>query len=213
MKIERFSVALFSSLILILAACVRAPAASSTPIPPENEAVATTNVPTPTGDTSMDAAPTQTPPGITSILEALPNAEYLIELASTGKAQLKDGTFEEEAAPGSATKTKIQLGKIQAIGDVNGDGLEDALVTLVVDPGGSGTFTYLALVLNQDGKPKPLAAVLLGDRIVVKSLALQNGTMDVTILTRKPEEPMSTEPTLEQTLNFLLQGDRLVAVK
>jgi hypothetical protein len=213
MKIERFSVALFSSLILILAACVRAPAASSTPIPPENEAVATSNLPTLTGDTSMDAAPTQTPPGITSILEALPNAEYLIELASTGKAQLKDGAFEEEAAPGSATKTKIQLGKIQAIGDVNGDGLEDALVTLVVDPGGSGTFTYLALVLNQDGKPKPLAAVLLGDRIVVKSLALQNGTMEVTMLTRKPEEPMSTEPTLEQKLNFLLQGDRLVAAK
>lgn len=213
MKIERLSVSLFLIFAVVLTACASKPVTSPTLAPTENAVVAISPTQTPAGDTSLDTAPTRTPQIKASILEALPNVEYLVELASTGKAQLKDGLFEEEAAPGSATKTKIQLGKIQAIGDVNGDGLEDAVVTLVVDPGGSGTFTYLALVLNQAGKPKPLAAVLMGDRIIVKSLALQNGNVQVTILTRKSDEPMSTEPTVEVMRVYNLQGDQLVETK
>jgi hypothetical protein len=213
MKIERLSLALFLIFAFALTAC--SSTAVTTPIlaPTENAATATSLAPTPTGNTSEGILPTPTPQAKVSILEALPNAEYPIELASTGEAQLKDGLFEEKAAPGSATVTRIQLGKIQAVGDVNGDGFEDALVTLVVDPGGSGTFTYLALVLNQDGKPKPLAAVLLGDRVIVKSLALQYGNVEVTLLTRKPDEPMSAEPTVEVKRNYNLQGDQLVETK
>lgn len=160
--------------------------------------------------TAQPPQATQVPP---SILKDLPNIEYLIELASTGKAQLRDGDFEEPAAPDSATKTKIQLSKEQAVGDVNGDGLEDALVLLVADPGGSGTFTYLALVINDNGKPKPIASVLLGDRIIVKSLAIQDGQVVVKLLTRKPGEPMAAKPTIEVNRIFTLEGDRLVEVK
>jgi heat shock protein HslJ len=162
---------------------------------------------------TTDTSPTQAPQTAPSISQALPNAEYPVDLTSTGKAQLKDGIFEEPAAPGSATKIKVQLGSQQAFGDVNGDGAQDAAVTLVVDPGGSGTFTYLALVINDQGTAKPIASVLLGDRISVKSLALQPGSVVVTMLTRSPDEPMSAEPTLEVTRTFMLQGDMLVEVK
>jgi hypothetical protein len=148
-----------------------------------------------------------------SILQALPNAEYPVEFTSTGKAQLKDGVFEEPVAPGSATKTKIRLGKEQALGDLNSDGAEDAAVTLVVDPGGSGTFTFLSAVINDKGSARPVASVLLGDRIVVKSIAIQSGNVVVTMLTRKPDEPMSAEPTVEVTRTFKLQGDKLVEIK
>jgi hypothetical protein len=157
--------------------------------------------------------PTQAPRTSASIRQALPNAAYPMELTSTGKVQLKDGVFEESVAPGSATKTKIRLGKEQVFGDVNADGIEDAMVTLVVDPGGSGTFTYLALVLNERGTAKPLAAVLLGDRIILKSMAIQSGRITVTILSRKPDEPMSAEPKVEVTRTFKLQGDTLIETK
>jgi len=159
------------------------------------------------------SSPTQAPQSSASIRQTLPNAEYPIELTSTGKAQLKNGVLEESVAPGSATKTKIRLGKEQAFGDVNADGTEDAVVTLVVDPGGSGTFTYVALVLNETGTAKPLAAVLLGDRIILKSMAIQSGRITVTILSRKPDEPMSTEPKVEVTRTFKLQGDTLIESK
>ena len=100
-----------------------------------------------------------------SILQSLPDLEYPIEMASTGKAQLQYGKFEEAAAPGSATMTKISLGKEQVPGDLDGDGDLDAAVTLVADPGGSGTFTYLAAVRNQNGTAQPIGSIFLGDRI------------------------------------------------
>jgi hypothetical protein len=213
MKIECSPVALFLIFAVVLTACNSKAMPTPTLAPTENATAATSPVPTPTGNTTEEILPTPTSQPKASILDALPNAKYQIELASTGTAQLKDGLYEEEAAPGSATKTRIQLGKIQAVGDVNGDGFEDALVTLVVDPGGSGTFTYLALVLNQDGNPKPLAAVLLGDRIIVKSLALQNSNVEVTMLTRKPDEPMSAEPTVEMKRIYNLINNQLVESK
>lgn len=173
-------------------------------------------VETPAGQTPTEAIqlvespPPQTLMEAASIGQLLPDLEYTIDLASSGKAQLKDGAFEEAAAPDSAIKTKIWLGDVQALGDINGDGAEDALVTLVVDPGGSGTFTYLALVVNEDGTANPLAAVLLGDRVVVKSLALKSGRAVVSLLTRKPDEPMTADPTVEETREFEIKDGRLV---
>jgi heat shock protein HslJ len=147
-----------------------------------------------------------------SIKPALPNAEYPVDDASTGKAQLKDGVFEESIAPCSAGKIKVLLGKEQSFGDVNGDGAEDAAVTLVVDSGGSGTFTYLALVLNENGTAKPVSSILLGDRIVVKSLAIQAGKVVVTMFIRKPTDSMSMAPKIEVTRKFKLQSAKLIEV-
>ncbi len=145
----------------------------------------------------------------TSILQSLPNAEYPIELTSTGKALLKDGVFEEPAAPGAATKTRVSLGEERASGDLNSNGVQDAAVILIGNPGGSGTFFYLAAVLNQNGIARPVASAFLGDRILVKSLAIRSGEILVTLLTRESEEPMATDPTVEVTRKFKLQGDHL----
>lgn len=165
-----------------------------------------------TATTAAVAAATPIPPEVGSIAQALPNAEYPLEGTHAGKAQLKDGLFEEAAAPGSAAKIRVQLGEQRAFGDLNGDGSQDAAVTLVVDPGGSGTFTYLALALNEQGAAKPVASTFLGDRIVVKSLAIQSGSIVVVLLTRPLDEPMSADPTLETTRAFQWQGGQLVEV-
>jgi heat shock protein HslJ len=140
-------------------------------------------------------------------------AEYLVEGPSAGRAQLKDGVFEEPAAPGSAAKIRVELGTARAFGDLNGDGAEDAAVTLIVIPGGSGSFTHLAVVVNDKGAAKPSPAVLLGDRIIVKSVMIKPGTVTVTLLTRKPDEPMSAAPTVEVTQVFTWQGGVLVPLK
>jgi hypothetical protein len=144
------------------------------------------------------------------MIQALPNAEYPIDVASSGKAQLKNGDFEETAVPGSATKTRISLGEEQATGDLNGDDAQDASVTLVANPGGSGTFTYLAAVINRNGAADPIATVFLGDRIIVKSIAIESGKILVTLLTRKPDEPMAAKPTVEVKRVFKLQGESFV---
>lgn len=153
------------------------------------------------------------PQGSASFAQALPNLAYPIEAASSGIAQLTNGAFEEPAAPGSAAMTRIQLGTAQVFGDINADGAEDAAVTLVVDSDGSGTFTYLAAVLDQNGTYQALPAVFLGDRITVQSLSIQPGQVIVDLLTRAADEPMSADPTVEQHLTFNLINDQLVAAE
>jgi hypothetical protein len=145
----------------------------------------------------------------TAIIDLLPNARYPIEVASMGVAKLKAGVFEEPAAPGSAAKTRIKLGKEIALGDLNGDGAEDAAVTLVADPGGSGTFSYLAAVINRKGAAKPTGSLFLGDRIVVKSIAIRSGLITVTLLTRKEGAPMSEAPTVEVSPTFRVKNNLL----
>ena len=140
------------------------------------------------------------------IWAGLPNAEFPVEGLSTPAARLKDGVFEEPAAPGSASKNRVELRPERVFGDLDGDGDEDAVVVLAVSRGGSGTFVYLASVMNEKGAPKASAAFLLGDRVTVTSLEIQAGTLSVGLLVRKSGEPMSAVPTVPMTRTFKHNG-------
>lgn len=112
------------------------------------------------------AEKTPEPPAPLTV-EALKNAEYQSEWPADGVAQLTDGEYREKYVPDSATELVIRLDDI-AFGDLNGDGVEDAVAILVTDPGGSGTFRDLAAFINQDGIPDNVAAEFLGDRVLVQ---------------------------------------------
>ena len=154
---------------------------------------------------------TTTPASLTMGL--LRNAEYQSEWPAEGKAKLTDGSYKEKYVPGAATELVIRLSDHNAIGDLNGDGAKDAAVVLVSDPGGSGTFYDLAVVVNQNGSPKHVATEALGDRIFVKSLVIESGEIAITLLAREPDEPMSAEPKVEVTKKLKLRGDKLVELR
>ena len=65
--------------------------------------------------------------------------------------QLTDGKYED-----AANQYAVELSQPQASGDLNADGDSDAAVHLVVNSGGSGVFSYLSAVLNDNGAAKPL---------------------------------------------------------
>ena len=142
-------------------------------------------------------------------LEALKNTEYSSDNATGGKAKLTDGVYREKYDANSATELVVTLTEPVAYGDLNGDGVEDAAVVLVADPGGSGTFYFLSAVLNDNGKPKSVSTVLLGDRIKLKDLAITAGAIAANIVTQGPGDPMCC-PTQDETLTFKLQGGTLV---
>ena len=65
------------------------------------------------------------------------NATYTVD----GRpVPLHNGRHEAEAAPGSAAKAVTAVFGEPAVGDLEGDGVEDAVLILVHDPGVSGTF-------------------------------------------------------------------------
>ncbi|MFA6365545.1 MAG: hypothetical protein WCW78_04075, partial [Candidatus Paceibacterota bacterium] len=113
------------------------------------------------------------------------NATYVIEGQSV---TLVNGKAEVDIAPGSVTKivTTVFGGPVR--GDLNGDGKEDMALMLVQNPGGSGTFYYVAAAINNDGV-KGTNAILLGDRIAPQNISIKNGQIMANYADRNPREP------------------------
>jgi heat shock protein HslJ len=142
--------------------------------------------------------------------EMLENGEYRSEWLQDDLAQLIDGEYRKPIVEGSATELVIRLVDT-AFGDLDGDGVEDAVVILVTDPGGSGTFYDLAVVLNRDGNPEHIATASLGDRAKIQALSIGAGHIVVRMITHGPEDPMCC-PTQEVEQTFALQEGELVQI-
>ena len=182
----------FASLLLTLAGCV-----PLTPVPPVG-APASAATAVATEEPAAESALTQ---------EALANMEYYVEYTASGVAPLVDGEYREPAAPGSAAETVVQLTDSIAYGTL--DGQEAAAVVLVSSPGGSGTFYDLAVVVVQDGAPVNVATTLLGDRVQINSLAIENDQIVVDMLTAGPNDPMCC-PSQQVVQTYELEGALLV---
>jgi hypothetical protein len=151
------------------------------------------------------------PPPLT--VEALQNAEYRSEWPKGGVAKLTDGEYQEEIAPGSASKLVIlMMPDKYAFGDLNGDGVDDAAVILATSGGGSGTFISLEAVINEAGTPKDVASTPLGDRTQISSVVIDDGKITVDMVTHGPNDPMCC-PSLKATKTFTLQNDALVELQ
>ena len=148
------------------------------------------------------------PEPIPLTLEALQNAEYLSEFTDIGRVQLVDGEHREAIVEGGAAELMVRMIG-HTLGDLDGDGKEDAAVLLVTSAGGSGTFRHLAAVINRDGVPENTATELLGDRVKVVKISIQEGLIVVDLLTHGREAPMA-EPSLKVRSVFQLEGKELV---
>jgi basic membrane protein A len=136
--------------------------------------------------------------------EQLRNAAYPSEYSASGTAQLVDGSFEEEAAPGSASKNTVQLSDMIAFGDLDADGVDDAAVVLISSGGGSGTFYDLAVVLDRNGQPVPAATAFLGDRIQLNAISIDDGQVVLDYLTQGPDDPMPN-PTQQVNESYRIE--------
>jgi hypothetical protein len=147
-------------------------------------------------------------------VEALKNATYDSEWAAEGVAQLRDGEYRQKypGAEDAASELVIAFyDDMYAFGDLNSDGVEDAAVVLATSGGGSGTFVTLEAVVNDQGTPRNVASVLLGDRAQVNSVTIESREVNVDVLTHAPDDPMCC-PTLKVSQRYVLQGASLVPV-
>ena len=145
-------------------------------------------------------------------VETLKNAEYQSEWPAGGAAKLTDGIYREKYMEGAASELVIALIlDVPAFGDLDDDGVEDAAVILATSGGGSGTFISLEAVINDKGAPNHAATVLLGDRVHVKSVAVESGEITVNMVTHGPDDPLCC-PTIEVTHKYKLSGDTLVQI-
>ncbi len=114
---------------------------------------------------------------------------------------LVNSKAEKTYAPGSATKNRFSLFGNPVYGDLDGDGDTDAAVMLVNAPGGSGTFYYAMLVVNNGTSGyKATNAILLGDRIAPQTIEIHDGRALYNFAERRPNEPMTTQPSIGRSV-------------
>jgi Tol biopolymer transport system component len=209
---------LYSLILLILAVAivlsgcdVSAPTPTVIPTPIVIQVVATPEPTTPTQIRSPTVAPTLTPIPAPLTLAALKNAEYQNEFITSGKAKLTNGIYKEPTAPGAATQVEIRLSDTVVLTDLNSDGGSDAVVILSAARGGSGTFYYLAVLLNQNGVPLHVASFLLGDRVQIKGMTFENGEIAVNMIAHGSRDAICC-PTQAVTRRYRFQNNKLIAL-
>ena len=197
----------------LLASCATPPAAptaaqvTATLQPAESPVAFATITPAPSATTEPTLAPTETAPVPTADVGAFKNLAYRIPgLGQTfpetgGSVQLTDGVFDLPIANSSAS-LHVELLK-GVSGDLNGDGVQDGAVVLVMESGGSGSFRYLATLLNQDGALVNNSTSLLGDRVQVDNITVDGGAVFLALTTHAPGDPQCC-PTQEENAVYAL---------
>ncbi|MCA9363205.1 META domain-containing protein [Candidatus Kaiserbacteria bacterium] len=115
---------------------------------------------------------------------------------------LVDGLVQKSIAPDSASKNTVRTFGEPAYGDIDGDGDDDAVLILVQDFGGSGTFYYVAVAVNDNGIYKGTDTILLGDRISPQNYSIFDGRAEVNYVVRQDGEDFSVPPSEGKTLHL-----------
>jgi hypothetical protein len=149
--------------------------------------------------------PTEAAEAITFTIDAdvlgqLQNLEYTIDGTSY---TLTDGSYADPAQ-----QVTIDLFPPAAVGDLDGDGVDDAAVLLAMSGGGSGTFVYLAAVVDQGGTLVNSDTILLEDRVKVGDMTIADGVIGLDVIAHGPDDPMCC-PTQVATWTYVLEAGKL----
>ena len=131
--------------------------------------------------------------------EILKNSIYTIENRETSSQEfhLNNGRAEFRYGTGATQRNIVTIVEPWIrYGDLNYDQSLDAIAILAYSSGSSGTFIYLATMLNQEGKAINVATEFLGDRIKIHSLSIENKQIFITFSERNREERILYQFTL-----------------
>jgi hypothetical protein len=109
-------------------------------------------------------AKTLTAPDLTA--EKLKNAEYYF--LAKGPIKLVNGKYEDPV-----TKRTFTMGDVVTYGDLNKDGIKDAVTAIQITIPEQGDFSYLAAFINDNGNPRNISSEFLGPQVKVKTMTIK----------------------------------------
>ena len=158
---------------------------------------------TATSEPQRDVAPVAStePPR----LEAVANATYhgIYETS----VHLVNGRFEGKPfLEGGVSRPTVQLiGGVFETGDLDGDGSDEAVVLLVENSGGTGSFVYLAVVGRRGGAVVNLGTSLVGDRVQIRSIRVDGRRIELEVVQQGPDDAACC-PSQKATRAWALDG-------
>jgi heat shock protein HslJ len=120
----------------------------------------------------------------------LQNASYSGIEGLKGPIKLIDGRWKGRPyKKGSVSRPVVSLvGNLRVIGDLDGNGTDDAVVLLNYAPGGTGQFLHLAVVTRRKGKVENIATTLIGDRVQIRDLRIEKQRLLVDVVRSGPKD-------------------------
>jgi len=141
----------------------------------------------PGGDIASPPSPPTGPP----TAEELASATYS-GFESTGQpVTLANGVWEGTpfVEGGASRPTVTLLRGSRVAGDVDGDGEDEAIVLLAENSGGSGTLLHVAVMDRTGAGVANLATRVLGDRVQVRELAVEDGGLRIDVVRTGARDP------------------------
>jgi len=158
---------------------------------------------TTTSEAERDVAPVASTeaPGLEAVASATYHGIYETPVL------LANGRFEGEPfAAGGVSRPTVQLiGGVLETGDLNGDGGEEAVVLLVENSGGTGSFIYLAALGHRGGEVVNLGTSLVGDRVQIRSIRVEGEEIELRVVQRGPDDAACC-PSQKATRIWALDG-------
>jgi len=131
-----------------------------------------------------------------------------------GEYQLQDGVYyrtpTDRQAQSEAFTTRLMDPVLY--GDLDQDGVEDAVVFLNTQNGGTGHFVEMAAVHDQNGTPVNVSTVYLGDRVIIESGAIKEGIVTLNMVIAGPDDPLCC-PATRVIWEFKLEAGQWVPLQ
>ena len=164
--------------------------------PPDEESEAPATTAQPTGPPSLDEIANTT---IHGIYEA--------------PIQLQGGKYEGEPfEPQGASFPRVGLiEEFLLTSDLDGDGVEEAIVMLWESSGGSGTYGYLAALDREGSEVVNIATAEIGDRVQLRDSRISGKRVELDVLKAGPQDAGCC-PGEMTTLAWELEDDSLIPV-
>jgi heat shock protein HslJ len=141
----------------------------------------------------------------------LASTTYLSNYVKEGNIKLDGGVFHASTAEGAASGITVMLSNYAAFGDLNGDGVEDAVVILATNPGYGASFD-LAVVEKQGDDLVNTNIASLGDQLVLLSLGIKNRQIEVMMIVVGPGDTACCPNTMV-TRHYVYENGALVLVE
>jgi heat shock protein HslJ len=112
-------------------------------------------------------------------IDELKNMTYTGLGERLGPVTLQNGRWAgDPPLAGAASRPLVALAdSSRVVGDLDGDGAEEAVVLLTYSAGGSATWSFLAVVARENGTLRNVATTALGDRVQVRSARIDGGRL------------------------------------